>query len=49
MKSTEVYKTIKEWAEYFKNIIKRIVGILEQKAMNDSLNKTTIADLSKDI
>ena len=23
MKSTEVYKTIKEWAEYFKNIIKR--------------------------
>ena len=32
MKSTEVYKTIKEWAEYFKNIIKRIVGILEQKS-----------------
>ena len=27
-------KNIKEWAEYFKNIIKRIVGVLEQKAMS---------------
>lgn len=27
-------KDIKEWVEYFKNIIKRIVGVLEQKAMN---------------
>ena len=34
MKSTEVYKTIKEWAEYFKNIIKRIIDVLEQKAMS---------------
>ena len=27
-------KNIKEWVEYFKNIIKRIVGVLEQKAMS---------------
>ena len=27
-------KDIKEWVEYFKNIIKRIVGVLEQKAMS---------------
>ena len=40
MKSTGVYKTIKEWAEYFKNIIKRIVGILEQKAMSQEHTTT---------
>ena len=33
-------KDIKEWAEYFKNIIKRIVGILEQKAMSQKYSTT---------
>ena len=42
MKSTGVYKTIKEWAEYFKNIIKRIVGILEQKAMSQEHSTTDL-------
>ena len=42
MKSTGVYKTIKEWAEYFKNIIKRIVGILEQKAVSQEHSTTDL-------